>query len=194
MVYRDPIREKLHTSSQSEADSSLISRRNEMIEKNFNLINHQGSSRMSSEPNLSGTNERKKKMIKREWHILSNLKTNDHLNVPIQYEADNRLEQQKRYSLPIKKRKEIGRDFSIVSGKFKENNDLKEEKIASDIRNKCDEMFSKTNTYDLIKGKSHNPKNQEKFERMNITLEKLQGVAQEKKFPHRCHFSLISFR
>ena len=165
-----------------------------MIDKNFNIINHRGSSRISSDQNISLTNERKKKIFTRDWHILSNLITNDHLNVPIQYEEDNRLEQQKRYSLPIKERKEIDRDFSIVSGKFKENNDLKEEKIAFDIRKKCDEMFSKTNTYDLIKGKSHNPKNQEKFERRYNSLEKMQGVAQAKKFPYRYQFSLISIR
>ena len=156
-----------------------------MTNKTFNIINHQGSRRSDSDSNLSGMNDRKKKEIIRDWHILSHLKTNDHRNVPIRYEEDNRLEQQKKIFLPTKKGIDSRRDFSIVSGKFKENNDLKEEKIAFDIKNKNDEKFWKTHTYDIIKVKSYDPKNQEIFDNLNISLEKTQGLAQEGKFPSR---------
>jgi hypothetical protein len=56
-----------------------------------------------------------------------------------------------------------GRDFNIVSGKFKKDDDSKQQKIAADIRENCDKKFWKTHSYDYIKVKYHDPKLQEKY-------------------------------
>jgi hypothetical protein len=56
-----------------------------------------------------------------------------------------------------------GRDFNIVSGKFKADDESKQQKIAADIRESCDKKFWKTHSYDYVKIKYHDPKLQEQY-------------------------------
>ena len=78
-----------------------------------------------------------------------------------------------------------------MSGKFKEENDQKQEKIASDNRNTCDKKFWKTHNYDFIKVKSYDPKAQSAYERHSEAIERVQGVAQAGRFPRRCALSSL---
>jgi hypothetical protein len=81
----------MHLSMKSEADLGLISRRNDVIKKKFDFINHQGPSRkIDSDPLFAAARVNKGKS--RDWHILSHLKHNDHTNVPIRYQEDDRLD------------------------------------------------------------------------------------------------------
>jgi hypothetical protein len=83
--------------------------------------------------------------------------------VPIRYEEDDRLEILKKFPPPLRKGRDPGRDFNIVSGKFKADDESKQQKIAADIRESCDKKFWKTHSYDYIKIKYHDPKLQEKY-------------------------------
>ena len=184
MVYRDPTIEGTHLSRKVDADNSLISRRSDIVKKKFDFINHQGPPRkIDSDPLFAAARNNKGKT--RDWNLLSHLNHIDHTKVPIRYEEDDRLELQKKFPLPARKGRDPGRDFNIVSGKFKQNDDSRQEKIASDIRDTCEKKYWKTHSYDFIKVKSCDPLAQIKFEQHVKALESVQGLAQEAKLPHR---------
>jgi hypothetical protein len=178
MAYRDPERENQRLLTQATADMNL--RKKELTRKNYNFVNHSGSSK--TDQLLSAT--RKVRDRERGWHLLSHLQNKDHCNSPIRYPDDNSLESQKILSVPTRKGSDMDRDFYIVSGKFKVDDDNKQLAIIRRVRDKCEETFWRTHDYDCIKEKSYDPKLQEQFIRENKAIEKSQGLLQASKYPH----------
>ena len=181
MAYRDPERENQRLLMQATADINLLSRKKELSRKNYNFVNHSGTSK--KDQLLSAT--RKVRDRERGWHhMLSHLQNKDHCNSPIRYPDDNSLEWQKILSVPTRRGSDIDRDFYIVSGKFKVDDENKQLAITRRVRDKCEETFWRTHDYDCIRVKSYDPKLQEQFIRENKAIEKSQGLLQASKYPH----------
>lgn len=184
MIYRDPERESHASTMQITTNANLLARSKELSRKTFDFVNHKGPPRkIDSDVSFDGARKRKDKG--REWHLLSHLKHDDHNQVPVHYPEDDRLEMQKRFPVPLRKGRDPGRNFNVVSGKFKTDDKAKQERIDSQVREVCEKKFWQTHDYDFIKVKSYDPRKEEDFLDQNKALEKIQGIAQASKYPHR---------
>jgi hypothetical protein len=183
MVYRDSGRESHASMMQMTANANLLARSEEISRKTFDFVSHKGQpKKIDSDVSSDAAMRRKDKG--REWHLLSHLKHDIHTKVPVHYPDDDRLELQKRFPIPIKKGRDSGRDFHVVSGKFKIDDEAKQDKIASQIREGCEKKFWLTHEYDFIKVKSYDPRKEEDFLDQNKALVKIQGIAQASRYPH----------
>lgn len=171
MAFRDPVRENQRILTQAAADVKLLTLQEEDSRKKYNIINHIGLSKTDRLLIAS----RKVRDREHDWHPSSHLKNTS---------PDDRLKSSKMIHIRSKRGSGLDRDFDIVSGKFKVDDDGKQLLIKQQVRDKCEEKFWQTHDYDCIKVKSYDPKLQEKFLKENIAIEKSQGLLQASKFPH----------
>lgn len=183
MVYRDSDRESNASKMQMTANANLLARSEEISRKTFDFVSHKGQmKKIDSDVWSDAAMGRKDKG--REWHLLSHLKHDIHTKLPVHYPDDDRLELQKKNPVPIRKGRDSGRDFHVVSGKFKIDDEAKQERIASQIREGCEKKFWQTHDYDFIKVKSYDLRKEEEFLDKYKALEKIQGVSQASRYPH----------
>jgi hypothetical protein len=182
MSYRDPIRENMQTTTELEFKSKLIARKEDLVKKKFNIINHEGPPRrIEANPEFAAARSAKNRG--REWHLLSHLKHPDHLKAPTRYADDDSLELLKKPPPRPHFDRDPGREYSVVSGKFHVDHDRKEEEIAEEIRKKCEQKFWKTHDFDFIRTRYYDDKKEEAFQEKREEMKKTHGQKQLSRLP-----------
>ena len=165
--FRDPVREDMAVTMKSTFDSKLLTRRDDLKKNKFNIINHDGPPRMI-EADPSFALARSGKDRGRPWHLLSHLPRDTHKTVPVTYignyphlvpryidEDDpfDKIELMKKPKPRADANRDPGRDFDMISTKFKKDDDAKQLEIHNAIKKKCEDKYWKTHDFDYVKVK-----------------------------------------
>lgn len=114
----------------------------------FNIVNHAGPPKKNV---FLGSQSRGK----REWNLLSHMPEKLHLKAPTEFDQDFQIECTKRKSLLHETNVARGRDYSILSNKFNENDSARRLQEHMDVQDHLRKEYMRTRIYDPIKVQSY---------------------------------------
>lgn len=146
MQYRDSAKEQDFTQT---LQASIESKKTKgQAGQPFNIINHEGPPKAN---HLLGMQNRNK----REWNLLSHMPEKLHRKAPTNFNEDFQIECTKRKSVIHSMNVARGRDYSILSNKFNENDSARRLKEHIDVQDHLRKEYVRTRIYDPIKVQSY---------------------------------------
>lgn len=146
MQYRDPSKEQaFSTTLQAKTDAKKTKGQ---AGQPFNIVNHEGPPRKNV---LLGHQPRGN----REWNLLSHFPDKLHTKAPTKFNEDYQIECTKRKSLLAGLTLTRGRDYSILSNKFNEDNSARCLAEHENVQDHLRSEYTRTRIYDPIKVQSY---------------------------------------
>ena len=178
MQYRNPAKEQ--DFSQTMQVRTDAKRTKGQAGQPFNIVNHEGPPR---ENHLIGHQSRGN----REWNLLSHFPDKLHNKAPTQFNQDFQIECTKRKPLLTGDTTLTrGRDYSILSNKFSENDSARRlqehERVQAHLRRE----YERTRLYDPIKAQSYDERGEQQWQARAKEAAARDRVRQEESIPRRC--------
>mmetsp|Transcript_25796 Transcript_25796/g.43497 ORF Transcript_25796/g.43497 Transcript_25796/m.43497 type:complete len:468 (-) Transcript_25796:208-1611(-) len=155
MQYRNPEKEMDFTQTlQAKTDAK---RTKGQAGQPFNIINHAGPPRTNV---LLGSQNRGT----REWNVLSHMPEKLHAKAPTEFNQDFQIECTKRKSAFHGNTVARGRDYSILSNKFNENDSARRLEEYLGVQDHLRKEYTRTRIYDPIKVQSYDPQKEQRWQ------------------------------
>lgn len=147
MQYRDPAKEEVFTET---LRSKLANKKpRAQAGQKFNIINHQG-------PRPKPIDTGNQNHGRREWNILSHFPSKLHTKAPLEFNQDFQIECTKRKTLTDGIIHHRGREYSILSNKFNENDTSRRIEEHLKVQAHLRKEYERTRIYDPVKVQSYN--------------------------------------
>ena len=178
MHYRDPVKEKNFSDTlQSQIDAK---RTKGQAGQPFNIVNHEGPPKKNM---FLGSQNRDA----RKWNLLSHMPKKLHAIAPTTFDENFQIECTRRKSVLHDGDKLVrGRDYSILSNKFNENDSARRLEEHMKIQDHIRKEYYRTHIYDPIKAQSYDESNEKDWQVRHLDEIKRRRQRQEKSIPRRC--------
>jgi hypothetical protein len=164
-TFRDPGREDMAVTMKSTFESKLLARRDDLKKNKFNIINHEGPPRrIDADPQFALARSMKDRG--KPYNLLSHLKRDDHKAVSLRYlgnyphlmpryiDEEDPFDQVERMKKPKPRpdfNRDPGREYNIVSTKFRKNDEERQQAIDEAIKKKVTDKYWKTHDFDFLR-------------------------------------------
>lgn len=155
MQYRDPSKEQSFSQTlQARTDAK---RTTGQAGQPFNIVNHAGPPKkvLSVGTQNRGT---------REWNLLSHMPEKLHTKAPTKFDQDFQIECTKRKSVLHGVNVTRGRDYSIMSNKFNENDSARRLEEHLSVQDHLRKEYVRTRIYDPIKVQSYDEDKEQQWQ------------------------------
>lgn len=177
MQYRDPSKEV--DFSQTMQAKIEAKRTKGQAGQPFNIINHAGPPRKN---NVIGSQNRGT----REWNLLSHMPDKLHTKAPTEFNELFQIECTKRKNVQQGNTMARGRDYSILSNKFNENDSARRLEEYLGVQDHLRKEYSRTRIYDPIKVQSYDPNKEQQWKIQHQEEKVKSRLRQEALIPRRC--------
>lgn len=185
MKFRDPEREKDYQAKRDATTQSKVEHARREMESKFNIINHHGPPRKIEvdPPNMLNTGQA------REYHILTNMKKQDHSLAPLVYDDSYVQEKTKRPPRTVNFAAPNRREFDVVSNNYYTNNEVRQQEDTQRIREHVENVYWLTHDYDSVKGQYYSLDKETEFQDQRALASSVQGLSQQMRLPPSVRYS-----
>ena len=180
MKLRDPARESEYPAKKESAMADRVRVARQEISQKFNILNHQGPPRKIEKdpPRVLGAS-------KREFHLLTNMKIDDHVSAPIIYNDNYVQEKTKRPPRVLPFTAPNRREFDVISNNYYTDNEVRQVRDKEAIKEHVEDVYWKTHDYDLLKGEFYSKEKEDDFQEQRRLVSSVQGLSQQYRLPPR---------
>lgn len=182
MQFTNQDRESSYQKMKNELSSSNINTVKAVKESKYDIISHQGPPK-ESQTNIQSFE--KHQQLNRPYHILSNMKHQDHSHVPLENNDDYIHTSQLKLTNPAVVPRGKQREFNVITNEFKNNHDEVMYQQYNRTKERILQKYWETHDYDMIKGKFFEPEKEMKFREDREQNSKTHGLNITAKLPKR---------